>query len=89
MNEKMNVVMYTSGWCGYCSGAKKILDKKGIHYTEIRVDKETGMREEMEERSHRKTVPQIFIGDVHVGGFDDLVDLDMDGELDPMLGIAS
>lgn len=89
MNEKVNVVMYTSGWCGYCSGAKKVLEKKGVEYTEIRVDKEAGKREEMEERSHRDTVPQIFIGDVHVGGFDDLVDLDMDGELDPMLGIAS
>ena len=89
MNEKVNGVMYTSGWCGYCSGAKKMLDKKGVEYTEIRVDKEAGKREEMEERSHRDTVPQIFIGDVHVGGFDDLVDLDMDGELDPMLGIAS
>lgn len=89
MNKKVNVVMYTSGWCGYCSGAKKVLEKKGVEYTEIRVDKEAGKREEMEERSHRDTVPQIFIGDVHVGGFDDLVDLDMDGELDPMLGIAS
>jgi glutaredoxin 3 len=89
MSEKVNVVMYTSGWCGYCTGAKKMLEKKGIEYTEIRVDKEAGKREEMEERSHRDTVPQIFIGDVHVGGFDDLVDLDMDGDLDPMLGIAS
>lgn len=89
MSEKNNVVLYTSGWCGYCSGAKKVLDRKGVEYTEIRVDKEAGKREEMEQRSHRETVPQIFIGDVHVGGFDDLVDLDMDGELDPMLGIAS
>ena len=89
MNEKVNVVVYTSGWCGYCTGAKKLLDKKGVHYTEIRVDKEAGMREEMEQRSQRDTVPQIFIGDVHVGGFDDLMDLDMDGELDAMLGIDS
>lgn len=89
MSEKMKVVMYTSGWCGYCTGAKKMLEKKGVEYTEIRVDKEAGKRQEMEQRSHRETVPQIFIGDVHVGGFDDLVDLDIDGELDPMLGIAS
>lgn len=89
MNENVNVVIYTSGFCGYCSGAKRMLDKKGITYTEIRVDKEAGKRDEMEQRAHRETVPQIFIGDVHVGGFDDLVDLDMDGELDPMLGIAS
>jgi len=66
-----------------------MLDKKGVEYTEIRVDKEAGKRKEMEQRSHRFTVPQIFIGDVHVGGFDDLVDLDIDGDLDSMLGIAS
>ena len=89
MTEKASVVMYTSGWCGYCTGAKRILDKKGVDYTEIRVDKEVGKRDEMEQRSRRDTVPQIFIGDVHVGGFDDLVDLDLDGELDSMLGIAS
>jgi len=89
MSNKSNVVLYTTAWCGYCSGAKRMLDKKGVGYTEIRVDKETGRREEMEQRSHRNTVPQIFIGDVHVGGFDDLADLDMDGELDTMLGIAS
>jgi glutaredoxin 3 len=89
MTEKVSVIVYTSGWCGYCTGAKKILDKKGVEYTEIRVDKEADKREEMEQRSNRFTVPQIFIGDVHVGGFDDLVDLDLDGDLDSMLGIAS
>ena len=89
MSENINVVMYTSGWCGYCSGAKHLLNKKGVKFTEIRVDKEAGKREEMEKRSQRNTVPQIFIGDVHVGGYDDLVDLDMDDVLDPMLGIAS
>ena len=86
-NTKPEVVMYTAAFCGYCSGAKNLLQKKGVEFHEIRVDKEAGKREEMEERSHRDTVPQIFIGDVHVGGFDDLVDLDMDGELDPLLGI--
>ena len=89
MVKRVSVVLYTSGWCGYCFSAKKMLDKKGVEYTEIRIDKETGKREEMEQLSHRVTVPQIFIGDVHVGGFDDLVDLDIDGELDSMLGIAS
>lgn len=89
MTEKVSVVIYTSAWCGYCTGAKKMLDKKGIEYTEVRIDKEAGKRDEMEQRSCRVTVPQIFIGDLHVGGFDDLVDLDMDGELDSILGIAS
>ena len=68
---------------------KTFAEKKGVKFTEIRVDKEAGKREEMEKRSQRNTVPQIFIGDVHVGGYDDLVDLDMDDVLDPMLGIAS
>jgi glutaredoxin 3 len=87
MNEKPQVVIYTAAFCGYCSGAKNLLGKKGVDYLEIRIDKEAGKREEMEQRSHRDTVPQIFIGDRHVGGFDDLVDLDMDDELDPLLGI--
>jgi glutaredoxin 3 len=93
MNETMNekqtpeVVIYTAAFCGYCTGAKSLLEKKGVHYHEIRIDKEAGMREEMMQRSQRDTVPQIFIGERHVGGFDDLVDLDMDDELDPLLGI--
>lgn len=93
MNETVNekqtpkVVIYTSAFCGYCTGAKSLLGKKGVDYHEIRIDKEAGMREEMMQRSQRDTVPQIFIGERHVGGFDDLVDLDMDDELDPLLGI--
>ena len=87
MSEKPEVVMYTAAFCGYCAGAKSLLEKKGVDYLEIRVDKEAGKREEMEQRSQRDTVPQIFIGNEHVGGFDDLVELDMDDELDPMLGL--
>lgn len=81
------IVVYTSAFCGYCSGAKSLLGKKGVEFTEIRIDKEAGMREEMEARAQRDSVPQIFIGDRHIGGFDDLVDLDMDGELDPLLAL--
>ena len=88
MSNKPNVVMYTAAGCGYCSAAKNLLNKKGVEYIEIRIDKEAGMREEMIQRSHRYTVPQIFIGDVHVGGFDDLADLEMDDELDPLLGLV-
>lgn len=87
MSEKANVVMYTSAGCMYCSGAKNLLDKKGVEYTEIRVDLEPAMRDEMEHRSGRETVPQIFINDVAIGGFDELMDLDLDDELDPMLGL--
>lgn len=83
------VVMYTAAFCGYCAGAKNLLGKKGIEFTEIRIDKEAGKREEMEQRAQRDSVPQIFIGERHVGGFDDLVDLDMDDELDPLLGLST
>ncbi|MEE8379740.1 MAG: glutaredoxin 3 [Gammaproteobacteria bacterium] len=88
MNTEIKIVMYTSAGCGYCEGAKHLFGKKGVSFTEIRVDKEAGMREEMEQRSQRDSVPQIFIGDTYVGGFDELVDLDMDDELDPLLGLG-
>lgn len=87
MSEKPEVVIYTAAFCGYCAGAKSLLEKKGVDYQEIRIDKEAGKREEMEQRAGRDSVPQIFIGDHHVGGFDDMVDLDMDEELDPLLGL--
>jgi len=87
-SDTPRVVVYTSAGCGYCTGAKGLLSKKGVEFTEIRIDKETGMRAEMEQRSQRDSVPQIFIGDMHVGGFDDLVDLDLDDELNPLLGLA-
>lgn len=88
VSEKPDVVIYTSAWCGYCSAAKTLLTKKGVTFTEVRVDKEAGMRAEMEQRSGLTSVPQVFIGDHHVGGFDELMDLDMDDELNPMLGLA-
>ncbi len=81
------IVMYTAAFCGYCAGAKSLLKKKGVDYLEIRIDQETGKREEMEQRAGRDSVPQIFIGDQYVGGFDELVELDMDDELDPLLGL--
>jgi len=81
------IVMYTAAFCSYCAGAKNLLKKKGVDYLEIRIDEETGKREEMEQRAGRDSVPQIFIGDQHVGGFDELVELDMDDELDPLLGL--
>ncbi len=89
-NEKKtpDIVMYTTAFCGYCTGAKSLLEKKGVTCLEIRIDEETGKREEMEQRAGRDSVPQIFIGDQHVGGFDDLVELDMDDALDPLLGLT-
>ena len=82
-----DIVLYTSQTCGYCLRAKRLLDRKGVSYDEIRVDLDPGRWREMSDRSGRDTVPQLFIGERHVGGFDDMVDLDLDGELDTLLGL--
>ena len=79
------VVIYTTGWCGYCARAKKLLESKGVAYTEIDVESAAGKRAEMQERSGRRSVPQIFIGDSHVGGCDDLHALESEGKLDALL----
>ncbi len=82
----VDVVMYTTGNCPYCVRAKHLLQKKGVTWKELRVDENPDLRPEMEARSGgRRTVPQIFIGDVHVGGFDDMAALDVEGKLDPLL----
>lgn len=83
------VVMYSTGSCPYCTRARRLLDAKGVQYTEFRVDLESHYRTEMEARSRRFTVPQIFIDEHHVGGFDDLSSLNADGELDTLLGLNS
>jgi glutaredoxin 3 len=80
------VVIYSTGWCPYCSRAKKLLEKKGVAYSEIDVEAVPDARAEMQTRSGRRTVPQIFIGDTHVGGCDDLHDLESEGKLDALLG---
>ncbi len=79
------IIIYTSRLCPYCTMAKKLLDRKGAKYTEIDVDSKPGLRQELIEKSRRRTVPQIYIGDMHVGGFDDLHALDMKKQLDPLL----
>lgn len=83
-----NVVMYSTGACPYCVRARRLLDNKGVGYKEIRVDMEPAQRTEMEQRSGRTSVPQIFIGDYHVGGFDDMAELDFDGKLDELLELT-
>ena len=70
------VTIYTSAWCGYCAMAKRLLDSKGVRYDEIPVDMDVKRRAEMEQRSGRRTVPQIWIGERHVGGYDDLAALE-------------
>ena len=81
-----HIVVYASGLCPYCSCAKQLLDDKGAVYEEIRIDKERGMRAEMEARSGSAAVPQIFIDDQRIGGYADLAALDADGRLDSLLG---
>jgi len=77
--------MYVKDWCPYCHRARALLDKKGVEYTEIDIERHPERRAEMITRSGRRTVPQIFIGDVHVGGSDDLHALQAAGELDEVL----
>ena len=82
------ILIYTTAICPYCVMAKRLLDKKGAAYTEINVDVQTGLREEMMRKTNRRTVPQIYIGDLHVGGFDDLYALEQQKKLDSLLGLA-
>lgn len=79
------ILIYTSSICPYCIMAKRLLDKKGLTYIEINVDSKPGLREEMMKKTKRRTVPQIYIGDYHVGGCDDLYALDRNNQLDPLL----
>jgi glutaredoxin 3 len=81
------VVMYTTAICPYCVRAKMLLQRKGVEYEERRIEGSRELMREMLERSQRRTVPQIFIGDFHVGGFDDLAELAVEGRLDELLGI--
>jgi len=81
------ITMYTKDDCPYCENAKRLLASKGQTWTEIDIVADPARRDEMIERSGRRTVPQIWIGDRHVGGFDDLAALDRAGELDELLGL--
>ena len=79
------VTLYTSDWCPYCRRARDLLAQKKVDFSEINVEDDVKFREEMIARSNRRTVPQIFIGDTHVGGCDELFELDHSGELDRLL----
>jgi len=82
----VDVTIYTRMMCGYCAAAKRLLDRKGVAYTEHDASFSPELRQEMISRANgRSTFPQIFIGDIHVGGSDDLHDLDARGKLDAML----
>ena len=79
------VTVYSTRICPYCVRAKALLDGKHVPYTEVLVDQDPTKLAEMMQKSGRRTVPQIFVGDRHVGGFDDLYALDSAGDLDPLL----
>ncbi|HEY7672393.1 MAG TPA: glutaredoxin 3 [Gammaproteobacteria bacterium] len=89
MSAGAKVIVYSQPFCGYCTAAKRLLDRKGIAYTEIDVMLEPERREEMIERTGRQTVPQIFFGERHIGGFDELNALDKSGGLEKMLAAES
>jgi glutaredoxin 3 len=83
------ITMYTTAMCPYCVQAERLLLAKGVaDIAKVRVDLEPERRVEMMERTGRRTVPQIYIDELHVGGYDDLVALDRAGKLDPLLAVA-
>jgi glutaredoxin 3 len=79
------IVIYSTGWCPYCERARALLAQKKLAFKEIDIDQDPKLRDEMMERSGRRTVPQIFIGTRHIGGCDDLYALDAAGELDTLI----
>ena len=85
-----DVTMYSTAWCGYCQRARNLLERQGIPVGEVKIDEVPGERELMLQKSGgRRTVPQIFIGERHVGGYDELAALDRSGELDKLLAPSS
>ena len=87
MSGEPDVLMYTKPFCPYCHAAKALLKDKGVGFREIDISRDEDERDRMVRRSGRQTVPQIFIGTEHVGGYDDLEALDQQGRLDAMLGL--
>lgn len=88
MSDAPDVLLYTRPFCAYCVAAKSLLREKGVGYREIDISNDDAGREDMIRRSGRRTVPQIFVGAEHVGGFEELAALDQQGRLDPLLGIT-
>ena len=85
MSDDRKVVLYGNAVCPYCGAARMLLKKKGVDFTDISIMGDDARRDEMIEKSGRTSVPQIFIGETHIGGFDDLYALDKSGELDTLL----
>ena len=82
-----DIVIYLTPACPYCTRARQLLDRKGVNYAVIDVSGSNRLWSEMTRLSQRDTVPQIFIDDRHIGGYDNMVALDRDGELDKLLGL--
>lgn len=80
-----SIIIYSKSYCPYCKGAKALLASKGVSFTEIEITDNDALRDEMIKKSGRHTVPQIFIGDTHVGGGSDIAALEAAGGLDPLL----
>jgi glutaredoxin 3 len=84
--EHPPITLYTSAVCGYCMAAKNFLKSRGLAWNEVRVDLDPTARERMVSMARRTSVPQIFVGDVHVGGYDDMIALHRAGRFEPLLG---
>ena len=80
-----HVTIYTRPFCGYCARALSVLTEKGADFTEVEAGMDPNLRQEMMQRSGRTTFPQIFVGDQHIGGCDDMMALEREGKLDQML----
>ena len=88
MSDTPDVLVYAKPFCPYCAAAKSLLKEKGVGYREIDISRDETGREDMVRRTGQRTVPQIFIGSRHVGGYDDLSTLDRQGKLDGLLAIT-
>lgn len=89
VDQKTSVLIYGTEYCPYCTAARLLLKKKGVDFTDLLITDSPMVRAEMERKSGRTSVPQIFIADEHIGGYDDLYLLDQKGELDPKLNSSS
>jgi glutaredoxin 3 len=89
MTATPEIVMYSTGWCPYCERARALLARKGLAFREVKIDEDPAERDAMLARTGgRRTVPQIFVGDHHVGGYDDLYALEKAGKLDALVAGA-
>ena len=89
LSKFVNVEVYCNATCQFCKLTKALLSEKGINFTEHRIDKDKGLKEVMIKRCNNNTIPQIFINNTHIGGYDDLVQLNDNKRLDVLLGLSS